>query len=491
MRICFIISVGVDILTMSTDAYSIGRNLIMITLQILIAALVAELPFSGNTFSVWDIALIGLITIVVRLAFGKLLKIHGLANAISFNLSLMTAAVPMIHYIWWHASNEAEYSVSSNVWMLILCGIIWFVFWRFINPWYYTKVDDSYVAMSYIPYFENSVVLRVIDGIIQLLPMTIFVAFVWYGFAGHFSPKAIAGLVLANVVWVAVFLYLVARAQKNHPEAVIEDVKDPYSDHVENETESRFEVKLSDKNYKLFTVCKILVLYAAFCLDGLYYDRIHNDLNEVFSRTAGIPFLISVLAILAAYLLQERLSLRLIVNKNRFGIHKIFSFGEVVDEKDMVDYELIGKNGSGLALTYFNDNNNKEIRFDGAYENITKLKNYITSETAIERFVPKTAAQKKEELEKRRAEKAAQREEDKRTAPERKAAKKAKKLAEKERKEAERELSKERSKVEKEARKKHEERERLAKKRKEKRDKERAEASKKESEKESKAEKNA
>ena len=472
----------------------IGRNLTMITLQILIAALVAELPFSGNTFSVWDIALIGLITIVVRLAFHKLLKVHGLANAISFNLSLITASVPMIHYIWWHAANGADYSVSSNVWMLILCGIIWLIFWRFVNPWYYTNVDGSYVAMSFIPYYKNSVVLRVVDGIIQLLPMTIFVAFVWFGFAGHFSPKAIAGLVIANVIWVAAFLFLVARDEKNHPEAVIETVKDPYSDHVENETETRFEVKLSDKNYKLFTACKILVLYAAFCLDGLYYDRIHNDLNEAFSKTAGIPFLISVLAVLAAYLIQERLSLRLIVNKNRFGIHKIFSFGEVVDEKDMVDYELIGKNGSGLALTYFANNNNKEIRFDGAYENVTKLKNYITTQTAIERFTPKTAAQKKEELEERRAQKAAKREEDKRTAPEKAAAKKAKKTAEKQQKALDKEIAKERKAVEKEARQKHEERERLAKKRKAERDKKRAEeaaSKKKELEEESKAEKNA
>lgn len=447
----------------------------MITLQILIAALVAELPFSGNTFSVWDIALIGLITIIGRLLCTKLLKVHGLANAISFNLALITASVPMIHYIWWHAANAAEYSTSSNVWMLILCGIIWLLFWRLINPWYYTKVDDSYVAMSFIPYFENSTVLRTVCGVIQLLPMTVFVAFVWYGFAGHFSPKAIAGLVVANVIWVAVFLYLVARAYKNHPEAVIETAKDPYSDHVENETESRFEVKLTSKNYRLFTFCKIVVLYAAFCLDGLYYDRIHNDLNPAFSRTVGIPFLISVLAVLAAYLLQERLSLRLIVNKNRFGIHKIFSFGEVVDEKDMVDYEISGKNGNTLALTYYNDNNNKEIRFDGAYENITKLKNYIVEETAIERYTPKTAAQKKEELEARRAKKAAEAEEKKRTAPERKAAKKAKKLAEKEQKAAERELSKERNKIEKEARQKHEERTRLAKKRKAERDKKRAE----------------
>lgn len=465
----------------------------MITLQILIAALVAELPFSGNTFSVWDVAAIGLATIVVRLAFHKLLKVHGLANAISFNLSLITASVPMMHYIWWHMTNQADYSVASNVWMLILCGIIWLVFWRLINPWYYTKVDGSYVAMSFIPYYKNSVVLRVVDGIIQLLPMTAFVAFVWYGFAGHFSPKAIIGLVAANVVWVAAFLFLVSKDEKNHPDAVIETAKDPYSDHVENETESRFEVKLTDKNYKLFTACKILVLYAALCLDGLYYDRIHNDLNVTFSRTVGIPFLITVLAILAAYLLQERLCLRLIVNKNRFGIHKIFSFGEVVDEKDIVDYELTGKSGSGLALTYFNDNNNKEIRFDGAYENVTKLKNYIIEETAIERYTPKTAAQKKEELEKRRAERAAQKEEDKRLAPEKAAKKKAKKEAEKERKAAEKEIAKERKAIEKEARAKHEERERLAKKRKAERDKKRAEeaASKKAEAEDSKAEKNA
>lgn len=466
----------------------------MITLQILIAALVAELPFSGNTFSVWDIALIGLITIIGRLLCTKLLKVHGLANAISFNLSLITASVPMIHYIWWHAANGAEYSTASNVWMLILCGIIWLLFWRLINPWYYTKVDGSYVAMNFIPYFENSVVLRAVCGVIQLLPMTIFVAFVWYGFAGHFSPKAIAGLVLANVVWVAAFLYLVARDYKKHPEAVIETAKDPYSDHVENETESRFEVKLSAKNYRLFTICKVVVLYAAFCLDGLYYDRIHNDLNEAFSHTVGIPFLISVLAVLAAYLLQERLSLRLIVNKNRFGIHKIFSFGEVVDEKDMVDYEISGKNANSIALTYFNDNNNKMIRFDGAYDNVSTLKNYIVEETAIERYTPKTPAQKKEELEARRAQKAAQREEKKRTAPERKEAKKAKKLAEKEKKSAERELSKERNKIEKEARQKHEEREKLAKKRKAERDKKRAEeaaSKKKDVEEETKAKKNA
>ena len=165
---------------------------------------------------------------------------------------------------------------------------------------------------------------------------------------------------------------------------------------------------------------------------------------------------------------------------------------EVVDEKDFVDYELTGKNGSGLALTYFNDNNNKLIRFDGAYENVTKLKNYIVEETVIERYTPKTAAQKKEELEKRRAERAAQKEEDKRLAPEKAAKKKAKKEAEKERKVAEKEIAKERKAIEKEARAKHEERERLAKKRKAERDKKRAEeAASKKNEEDSKAEKNA
>lgn len=466
----------------------------MITLQVLIAALIAELPFSGNTFSVWDIALIGLVTIIARFVLKKLLKVHGLANAISFNLSLITASVPMIYYIWWHAANEADYTVASNVWMLILCGIIWLLFWRLINPWYYTKVDDSYVAMNFIPYFENGLALKIVEGVISLLPMTIFVAFVWYGFAGHFSPKAIAGLVLANVVWVLAFLYLVNRSKKSHPEATIEASKDPYSDHVENETDTRFEVKLSAKNYKLFTACKVIVLYAAFCLDGLYYDRIHNDLNETFSRTAGIAFLISVLAVLVAYLLQERLSLRLIVNKNRFGIHRIFSFGEVIDEKDMVDYELVGKSGSGLALTYYSDNNNKEIRFDSAYDNVTKLKNYIVEKTAIERYTPKTKAQKKEELEERRAKNAAkkaakakEKEELKKTAPERKAAKKQLKAADKAK-------NKERKEAEKKAKKKKQEKEKIAKKKKAIKEKKRAEeiaAKKKRLAEESKAEKNA
>jgi|GEM_PF-3157971 len=437
----------------------------MITLQLLVFSMILEMPFIGNTFSVYDVGLIGLITIVLRFLAGQLIKKEGIANAISFTLSLITAGIPMIYYIYWHAVNEAEYTMGSNIMMLILCGLIWLLFWKVVNPWYYNEFAKGAVNTKFYAYSNTNIIVRIILALFMLLPMTIFVCYAWYGFAGHFHAKAICCIVLANIIWTAVFLLLV-KNNSSKAKVTKNAFKDIYSDEVTNETDSRFEVKLTDKNRKLFLAVEILVLYLVFCLDGLFYDKIHNDMNETYSDFVAILFLINVAAIVIAYFIHEKRKLRVVVNKNRFGIHKMFTGLEVVEEKDVDNYELNEKN---KALTIYYDSG-KDIVLDSSFANLDKLKKYIVEDTSIERYVPLTKeekAKKREERNKERAEQKAikakekaeakllkkqEKEEKKKNAPAIKEEKKLQKeLAKKENKLRKEELKKEKEKAKQKA----------------------------------------
>ena len=352
----------------------------MITLQLVIVSLIAEMPFIGKTFSVFDVALIGFITIVLRLLCKRLLKVRGLANAISFSLSLVTAAVPMILYMYSHAKSGLDYTTGSNIAIIIVCAITGLVFWKIVNPWYYKTVDKNAVTGNLFPYFEKNVVSLLIYGFIELLPATAFVLYSWYSYAGHFSVKSLGGVVAANIIWMILFVVFIKVSKTNHPGAVIEKSKDMYSDKIEKETETRFEVSLKGKNLVVLETLKIVVLYSAFVVIGLYYDKIHNDGSRVFVNTLGLMIVaVFVLIAIAAYL-HDRITLRIIVNKNRFGIHRFLDERAVVDEKNMGSYEEL-KN-KDLSLYY----NGKKLIVNRYYTNADKLLSYIQNHTKIEKY---------------------------------------------------------------------------------------------------------
>ncbi|WP_026506706.1 hypothetical protein [Butyrivibrio sp. MC2013] len=374
----------------------------MITLQLLVDSLILWMPFVGKEFGVWDVAAIGLIAIILRLVVGKLLTVKGMANSISFHLSLMTGGIPMIYYIYWHLREGFSYSTASIVMMLILCGIIWLLFWRIFNPVYYNKIPGTMMKLSFIPYHDNNPIMLVIEGLLQLAPMTYLVAYVWYGFAGHFSVKAIVLLALANLVWVAALFFLVASSRKAHPGAVFENRKDVFSDPVENPTDTRFEVKMNKSSHLLMTALKIAVLYGAFVVDGLYYDRIHNAGSRIFASTVGIALLVTVFAVIAAYYIEDRITLRLVINKGRIAVHRLFQDREVLSENDIDNYELT-REGKEYTLYY---DGSRDVRLDGMFDNVDKLKNYITSNTRVERYVAPSKEELKAAKEKEKAAKA-------------------------------------------------------------------------------------
>jgi hypothetical protein len=153
-----------------------------------------------------------------------------------------------------------------------------------------------------------------------------------------------------------------------------------YSDKIEKETETRFEVSLKGKNLVVLETLKIVVLYSAFVVIGLYYDKIHNDGSRVFVNTLGLMIVaVFVLIAIAAYL-HDRITLRIIVNKNRFGIHRFLDERAVVDEKNMGSYEEL-KN-KDLSLYY----NGKKLIVNRYYTNADKLLSYIQNHTKIEKY---------------------------------------------------------------------------------------------------------